>query len=217
MKEKLVHGMYCDEGMIVYRAPEGVPEPILQTDKLGIPGKHNIENALAAAAIAKSAGAPLPAIAQALERFSGVEHRLERVRQWRGISFYNNSKATNIASTLTAVASFDAPIVLIAGGLDRGSEFSELFSQVNDQVKAVICLGETADKINKAAQASGVTAVTTIRDKDPQKAIDAAVQAAAKFAEPGDIVLLSPSCASWDMFRNFEERGNMFKQAVHNL
>lgn len=217
LKGPLDYGVYLDEGMIVYRAPSGLPEVVLPADRLGIPGKHNIQNALAATAIAVSAGVPIAVISHTLERFAGVEHRLERVRDWQGILFYNNSKATNITSTVTAIDSFDSPIVLIAGGLDRGADFSEMIPCLKERIKAVISLGETAGAIHAAAQAANVDALEMIEAKDPQTAIETAVQAAARLAEPGDIVLLSPSCASWDMFRNFEERGNMFKQAVHNL
>lgn len=190
---------------------------VLPVDKIGLPGKHNVYNALAATAIAIAAGVPPQKIAQGLEQFAGVEHRLERVREWQGIVFYNNSKATNITSTLTAIDSFEAPIILIAGGLDRGADYKELSSGLAPKVKGVISLGETAQNIYEAAKAAGVPQVKCIETVDPQEAINQAVQSAIRLAESGDIILLSPSCASWDMFRNFEERGNMFKHAVHNL
>jgi len=197
MKEPLDYGVYVrkeEEGeVIVGRVGQGEPVRIVEVSRLGIPGSHNIENALAATAISLAAGADPEAVARMLQDFRGVEHRLEFVAQKEGVAYYNNSKATNPAATLKAIESFGKPIVLIAGGQERFSDLSVLLPYFRDRVKSV-------DTGNSAADI-----------------LDEAVRAARDFAEAGDIVLLSPACASWDMFSSYEERGRMFKESVHNL
>lgn len=126
MNTALDYGVYLEKGMIMYRPQNESPVSVVSADSIGIPGKHNVQNALAATAIAISAGAQMPAVIKALQTFTGVEHRLERVREWNGVAFYNNSKATNIPSTLTAIDAFQAPIVLIAGGMERGADFNQM-------------------------------------------------------------------------------------------
>ncbi|MVO99368.1 UDP-N-acetylmuramoyl-L-alanine--D-glutamate ligase [Paenibacillus lutrae] len=214
----LDHGVYLSkDGVLTYRDKDGNVQPILPAKELGIRGSHNIENALAASAIALCAGASAEAIAKVLREFRGVEHRLEFVSRHGGVSFYNDSKATNPAATTKSVEAFDKKIILIAGGLDRGSDYSELLPLLKSHVKAIVTLGETREKINRVAREAGLSAVETVDTANSAEAIREAVQAAVRLAGEEDIVLLSPACASWDMFPSYEERGRMFKESVHNL
>ncbi|TCZ75532.1 UDP-N-acetylmuramoyl-L-alanine--D-glutamate ligase [Paenibacillus albiflavus] len=220
MKEKLPHGVFLDveAGVLIYQE-EGQPaKSIMHTSEIGLKGSFNIENALAAAAVAITAGATLEAIAKVLREFRGVEHRLEFVGDIEGVTFYNNSKSTNPVATIKTIEALDDNIVLIAGGLDRGSDYMELVPILRERVKAVVALGQTRDKIKHVAELAGLTTVKSVDNVDnAREAIEAAVLAAKAFADKGDIVLLSPACASWDMFPSYEERGRMFKEAVHNL
>lgn len=203
---------------IVYTDEQGFTHEIIPVEKIGLPGRFNVENALAACAIAIAAGADIPSLAGPLADFRGEEHRLEYVRDVEGVSYYNNSKATNSKATNMALTSFSRPIVLIAGGLDRGSDYEDLVPSMKGRVKAVVLLGETREKIAKAAEAAGLKKIVLVdNEKDAAAALTAAVNQAASLAEEGDVVLLSPACASWDMFPSFEVRGRIFKEAVHNL
>jgi UDP-N-acetylmuramoylalanine--D-glutamate ligase len=230
MKEELDHGVYLsvlpaagahpqtEQRTIMYKGPDGIPVPVLDVDEVGIPGEFNVENALAAVAASLSAGASVPAVARALKEFRGVEHRLEYVREKDGIVYYNNSKATNPAATIKAMEAFNRPIVLIAGGLERGMEYTDLIPYLKERVKAVVALGETREKFARVAEAAGINRVKTVDTANsPAEALAQAVAAADAYAEEGDVVLLSPACASWDMFSSYEERGSIFKQSVHNL
>ncbi|UUZ96088.1 hypothetical protein LJK87_18000 [Paenibacillus sp. P25] len=168
--------------------------------------------------MAFTAGVPIPVIAKVLKEFRGVEHRLEFVREKDGVRFYNDSKATNPTATVKTIESFKQGIVLIAGGLDRGSDYMELLPAFERQVKAVVALGETKEKIVRVAKLAGMSRVKTVDTANSvQDTVGEAVRAAFSMADKGDIVLLSPACASWDMFPSYEERGSMFKQSVHNL
>jgi UDP-N-acetylmuramoylalanine--D-glutamate ligase len=220
MKEELQPGVYleADSQSIVYSDERGTRHWILPAKEMGIPGSYNVENALAAAAAALTAGVKPAAIAEVLRKFRGVEHRLEFVREMNGITFYNNSKATNPAATIKSIEAFDQGIVLIAGGLDRGSDYMELLSIFGDRVKGIVTLGETSEKINRVAKLAGISSIKSVDTaKDAADAVSEAVQAAWAMSEAGDIVLLSPACASWDMFPSYEDRGRMFKESVHNL
>ncbi|WP_248926604.1 UDP-N-acetylmuramoyl-L-alanine--D-glutamate ligase [Paenibacillus hamazuiensis] len=217
-KEELAHGVYLNsQQTIVYRDKQGQIHPVIPAKELGIPGSHNAENAMAAVAIAIAAGAPLSVIATVLHEFHGVEHRLELVGSRGEVKYYNDAKATNPSATIKAINALDRPIILIAGGLDRGSDYMELLPVFKERVKGVVALGETRHKIQRVAELAGLSRIKTVDTANAQDAIREAVQAAAALAEPGDIVLLSPACASWDMFPSYEERGRMFKQSVHNL
>lgn len=204
---------------IVYRTEAGAaPVPVVPVKELGVPGEFNVENALAATAAALSAGVAIGAIAESLRAFRGVEHRLEFVRELNGVQYYNNSKATNPAATIKAIEAFEKPIVLIAGGLERGMDYMDLLPYFRTRVKAVVTLGQTREKINRVAKLAGIGTVKTVDTvNNPAKAVDEAVREASAAAAAGDIVLLSPACASWDMFASYEVRGSMFKQSVHNL
>lgn len=203
---------------IVYRDRQGQLHPIMAAAEMGIPGSFNVENALAAAAMALASGVPAEVIAKVLKQFRGVEHRLEYVRTVGGVEFYNNSKATNPAATIKSIEAFTQSVVLIAGGLDRGMDYMELLPAFQRQVKGLVVIGETRDKIRKVAGLAGLTNVKTVdTGEQVQDTVAEAVRAAYAMAAPGDVVLLSPACASWDMFPSYEERGSMFKQSVHNL
>lgn len=224
-KESLAYGVClepaggdAEEAVIVYRDRRGDCRRILPAAQLGIPGAHNVENALAATAVALAAGAEPEVIARVLQQFRGVEHRLEFVAEKDGVAYYNNSKATNAMATVKALESFRRPVVLIAGGQDRKVDYMELLPYFRDKVKAVVTLGETRDKINRVAGLAGLKRIESVDNgSSPEETLRRAVRIARDFAEPGDVVLLSPACASWDMFASYEERGRIFKESVHNL
>jgi UDP-N-acetylmuramoylalanine--D-glutamate ligase len=181
-------------------------------------GAHNIENALAAVAIALLAGADLQSIRQVLSTFRGVEHRLEFVREHDGVVYYNDSKATNAVATVKSIEAFHGqPIVLICGGLDRGSDFHELLPILRNHVKAVVTLGETREKLLEVAAQAGIRKRKSVETEHANICIQQAVEAAKTLASQGDVVLLSTACASWDMFPSYEVRGSMFKHSVHTL
>ncbi|TDF96686.1 UDP-N-acetylmuramoyl-L-alanine--D-glutamate ligase [Paenibacillus piri] len=230
IKEELAYGMFVQPSMnapgvsaadrrIVYRDKQGVLHPVLTVAELGIPGSFNIENALAAVCAAFTAGVSLDVIAGVLREFRGVEHRLEYVATKDSVQFYNNSKATNATATIKTIESFERQgIILIAGGLDRGSDYMELLPVFQDRVKGLVAIGETKQKITHVAALAGMSLVKSVDTaNNVQDTVDTAVREAMAMAEAGDIVLLSPACASWDMFPSYEERGRMFRQSVHNL
>ncbi|HEY2493933.1 MAG TPA: UDP-N-acetylmuramoyl-L-alanine--D-glutamate ligase [Paenibacillus sp.] len=229
MCEELLEGVYVSPPFImntedalsrhiVYRDGAGTVHQIIHVEEMGIPGRFNVENALAACAIAIAAGVEIQQLAAPLSSFRGVEHRLEYVKNVKKVDYYNNSKATNSKATTMALTSFNSPIVLIAGGLDRGSDYMELLDVLSERVKAVVLLGETKEKIAKVAELAGLKKISLVdTDEDAAATLIQAVKEAAAFADDGDTVLLSPACASWDMFASYEERGRIFKEAVHNL
>ncbi|RUS48435.1 UDP-N-acetylmuramoyl-L-alanine--D-glutamate ligase [Cohnella sp. AR92] len=206
------------ERWIVYRPGDGSERRIVQVERLGIPGRHNAANALAAIAIALAAGAQPERLKEPLESFRGVEHRLEFVGTFGGVKYYNDSKATNPTATTMSVSSLPAPLILIAGGLDRGSDYMELLPFFRDRLQGIVLLGETREKIRKVAEAAGLTAVKVVEPVgDAADTLRLAVKEAAAMASPGDTVLLSPACASWDMFPSYEVRGRIFKESAHTL
>lgn len=217
LTQELDYGVYVKDGMIVYRDQEGASEVIMPLGELGLPGSFNAENALAAAAAAILAGAPAEKIADTLRTFRGVPHRLEFVAEQGGVKYYNNSKATNASAAKKALEAFAEPVVLIAGGLDRGSDYMELVPIFRERVKALVLLGQTKEKLKRVGEQAGIPAIRLIEQGGKEEQIRKAVEAAAALAQPGDVVMLNPACASWDMFASFEERGRMFKESVHNL
>ncbi|MNE71899.1 UDP-N-acetylmuramoylalanine--D-glutamate ligase [compost metagenome] len=147
-----------------------------------------------------------------------MEHRLEFVETRDGVTYYNNSKATNSKATVMALGALHSPIILIAGGLDRGSDYMELLPSLQKNVKAVVVLGQTKEKIAKVAKLAGLTDIVVVDTVDSAaQTLQTALKQASRLAESGDVVLLSPACASWDMFTSYEERGRIFKEAVHTL
>lgn len=203
---------------VVYKSSEGAVVDIIRVDEIGLPGRFNVENALAAIAACLAAGASPEQLHEPLRAFRGVEHRLEYVAAKEGVTYYNNSKATNSKATTMAIEALNEPIVLIAGGLDRGSDYLELVPVFRDKVKAVVALGETKEKMARIAKLAGLPDAFLVDTEDSAaETLRTATRKAAGLAEPGDIVLLSPACASWDMFASYEERGRIFKEAVHTL
>jgi len=183
----------------------------MDADDIKVPGKQNIENALAAIATAKALGKSNFAITTVLETFRGVRHRLQFVLESDGRRFYNDSKATDIEATQIALEGFDRPIVLIAGGLDRGYKFDKLVPQLREHVKAAVLYGETKELLLDAVQQAGIENVTVVDN------LSEAVPKAYSYSDDGDIILLSPANASWDQFKTFEERGDQFVKEVEQL
>ncbi|MEH7463189.1 UDP-N-acetylmuramoyl-L-alanine--D-glutamate ligase [Bacillus thuringiensis] len=185
-------------------------EKVIDVQDIVLPGKHNLENILAAMSIAKLMGVANEAIIAVLKRFTGVKHRLEYVTTIQNRKFYNDSKATNMLATEKALSAFTNPVILLAGGLDRGNEFDDLIPYF-EHVKGLFTFGQTAPKLVKAAEKAGMKVIKCVDN------VEQAVQEAFALSEEGDVILLSPACASWDQFKTFEERGDMFIQAVHKL
>ncbi|WP_286311302.1 UDP-N-acetylmuramoyl-L-alanine--D-glutamate ligase [Romboutsia ilealis] len=209
-KKSLEYGIYLDEKKnIIINIDEKIT--LLNKDELSLPGDHNLENCMAAAAIAYVSNIDIDVIRKVLKTFAGVEHRQEFVRNLNGIMFVNDSKATNPDSSIKAVQSYNRPIVLIAGGMDKQSSFDEFLDIAKENVYALVLLGETAQKIKECAQNKGFDNITIV--KDMKEAVNASYQ----IAKDGDVVLLSPACASWDMYKSFEVRGIDFKDNVNNL
>ena len=176
---------------------------------LKIPGVHNIENALASIEMLICAGLSQKTILKSLSDFKGVEHRLEFVRELGGVKYMNDSKSTNVSSTLVALKSFSQPIILILGGRDKGSPYTPLIPLIKNNVKKIIAIGEAKKKIfNQLKDATDIILLDNV---------EAAVKKAEEFAVVGDVVMLSPACASFDQFKNYEERGKFFKKIVNNL
>ena len=185
-------------------------EVVMRADELGVPGSHNVENALATIAVAKVRGVENEVIKETLSAFGGVKHRLQYVDEIQGVKFYNDSKSTNILATQKALSGFDNnKVILIAGGLDRGNEFDELVPHITG-LKEMVILGESAPRVKRAADKAGVPYVDAADVADAtKKAFD--------LASSGDVVLLSPANASWDMYPNFEVRGDEFLTTVKGL
>lgn len=210
-KEPLKFGAFIeDEKIVVINEAEEKIE-ICSVEELRIPGSHNLENALAAVAMTYFAGIEVEVIAKTLREFDGVEHRLEFVDEIDGVRFVNDSKGTNPDAAIKAVEAMSTPVIIIAGGYDKNADFEEFIGSFGQKVKYAVLLGATAGKIKATAEKVGF--VNTILLKD----MKACVQEAFRLAEPGDTVLLSPACASWDMYNSFEERGEDFKNCVASL
>lgn len=200
-----VDGAYLEEDTLYFKG-----EAIMSVDQIGVPGSHNIENALATIAVAKLSGIGTEVIRETLSAFGGVKHRLQYVDEIKGVKFYNDSKSTNILATQKALSGFDnAKTILIAGGLDRGNEFDELVPDITG-LKLMVVLGESADRVKRAAAKAGVP---TLDAKD----VADATRIAFGQAQKGEVVLLSPANASWDMYKNFEIRGDEFLTTVEAL
>jgi UDP-N-acetylmuramoylalanine--D-glutamate ligase len=199
-------GAYEIEGKLYFK-----DELIMEADEIGIPGEQNVENALAAIAVAKIEKVSTAHIKQVLTTFGGVKHRIQYVENLNGRQFYNDSKATDIEATQVALRSFKKPVILIAGGLDRHDDLDRLIPDLEPNVKEVIVNGETAEKFKKIAQKAGISVI-----KDSSR-VSESVEIAYQDSKEGDIILLSPAAASWDQYKTFEERGDEFIAAVQNL
>ena len=210
-KQELEFGAFAKEGRIVIRNEAGEEIDICGADELLIPGTHNLENALAAAAVCYFGGIDPQVIGEAMKAFPGVAHRIELVREKDGVRFVNDSKGTNTDAAIKAIEAMKENIILIAGGYDKGATYDDFINVFPGRVTALILLGKTAPKIKAAAEAAGFTNITMAAD------MEECVAAAWEMAQPGDVVLLSPACASWDMYDNFEQRGDHFRECAKKL
>lgn len=204
-KRVLKTGAWADDTSIYFKQ-----EKIIDKKDMTLVGEHNVENILAAVCAAKLSEVATESIVKVLKNFMGIKHRLQFVHRMNGRLFYNDSKATNILATQKALASFEQPIILLAGGLDRGNEFHELLPYLS-YVKAMVVFGETASKLKALAKEAHIPSIVHALN------VEEAVEKAYDLSQEGDVILLSPACASWDQYRTFEERGDMFIKAVHTL
>ena len=212
IKEELPLGAYLRaDGMLVIKNEAGEVIELCHRDELKIIGDHNVQNALAAAAISYFAGIDTKTIGESLRAFGGVAHRIEYCGEIGGVKFYNDSKGTNVDAAVIALKAIQKNIILIAGGDGKGQEFGELIANLPGRVKHMLLLGRDGKLIAEAAQKQGFT------DFSFAPHMEACVKKAFAMAEPGDTVLLSPACASWDMYDNFEQRGDHFKTCVARL
>jgi UDP-N-acetylmuramoylalanine--D-glutamate ligase len=191
---------------------QGQSHRICTVDDVKIKGGHNIENALAAAGVAFLAGVSIEAMAQVLKEFSGVEHRIEPVTTIDGVGYFNDSKATNPESSIKALEAFDGHIILIAGGHDKNTDLTEFMQLIKAKVDVLILIGNAAARFKEAATVNGITNI-----HETGYSMEEAVSLAHKIAKAPQVVLLSPACASFDMFDGFEERGRVFKDLVYKL
>ena len=206
----LERGIYLDGEMIEYNDGTKITE-ICSVKELNLPGRHNYENVCAAVAMALAYGISLEDIRYVLVRFKAVEHRIEYVTEVNGVVYYNDSKGTNPDAAIKGIQAMDRPTLLIGGGYDKDSAYEEWINAFDGKVRYLVLLGQTREKIAKAAKACG------FEDIVMTDSLEEAVHFCAEHANPGDAVLLSPACASWGMFPNYEVRGKMFKELVYQL
>ncbi|MDI6870463.1 MAG: UDP-N-acetylmuramoyl-L-alanine--D-glutamate ligase [Bacillota bacterium] len=215
-QQELGEGAFLRDADFVLRL-DGREEQVCRRGEVKLLGAHNVENVLAASLAARLFGAGVEAIREAVTTFTGAPHRLELVREVGGVRYYNDSIATTPARAMAGLASFAAPVVLIAGGYDKKLPFDEFAQAVVDRAKAVVLLGATAALIEQAIRRAAAESNREIPPLIRVGSLAEAVAEAARRAEPGDVVLLSPACASYDMFQNFEERGQRFRELVRGL
>lgn len=209
-RTKLDNGFYL-EGENIYQAIDGTSTLVINVNELNLLGRHNYENVMAACAMATSFGVPMNKIVEVLKTFTAVEHRIEYVTEKRGVKFYNDSKGTNPDAAIQGIRAMNRPTLLIGGGYDKQSEYDEWIEAFDGKVKKLVLIGQTAEKIEACAHKHGF--MDTVRCETFEEAIHYCYD----HAESGDAVLLSPACASWGMFPNYEERGRIFKEIVKNL
>jgi UDP-N-acetylmuramoylalanine--D-glutamate ligase len=207
-KREVEHGAFVRDGRVLFQRT-GSKQDLMPVEDIPLKGSHNIENVLAAVCAGVLMGCEAGQIRKALRGFKAVEHRLEYVATVQGVDYYNDSKATNVDATIKALESFPANVHLILGGKDKGSDYSVLNDLLRDRVKRVYTIGAAAEKIS--SQIKGATSIS------PAGTIEAAVRQASASAQPGDVVLLAPACASFDQFENYEHRGRVFKELVTTL
>ena len=208
LRHKVDSGCYWENDKI-YFVDDNKKEKVAATGDFIIKGEHNIANAMAAVIVAKLIGCDNSSIEKSLHSFPGVEHRIEFVREINGIKFYNDSKATNVDSVWFALKSFDRPIYLILGGKDKGNDYRQIEELIRKNVKKIYAIGSSANKVYEFFK--------NIIEVEYKQSLKDCVEAANKEADKGDVVLLSPACASFDMFDNYEHRGKVFKEAVRRL
>ena len=206
----LEEGLYL-QGEDIYYAHEGKKEHVINVSDLNLLGKHNYENVMAATAMSISFGVPMEKIVEVLKHFQAVEHRIEYVTEKRGVRYYNDSKGTNPDAAIQGIRAMNRPTYLIGGGYDKQSEYDEWINAFDGKVKALVLIGQTADKIEACAHRHGF--MNTVKLETFEEAINYCYE----HAVSGDAVLLSPACASWGMFKNYEERGKIFKDIVRGL
>lgn len=206
-KDKVSPGCFLQGDWIVLSNTK--EEELVRASEIPLLGIHNQENIMASALVGNILGVPLFRIKDSIKNFQGLEHRLEKVTTFKGIDFYNDSKATNVDATLKSIQSFDQKIILILGGRDKGGDFKKLKKPIKKRVKEVVLIGEAREKIQKALKGTVPMKMAS--------SMEEAVSLGYSLAEPGDVVLLAPACTSFDMFQNFEERGTVFKQKVLSL
>ena len=208
-QRKLEEGIYLEEGNIIYNYG-GVKETICHVDELQILGTHNHENVMAACAMAAVYGVPVDVIRESVKAFKGVEHRIEYVTEKKGVTYYNDSKGTNPDAAIKGIQAMVAPTFLIGGGYDKGSEYDEWIEAFDGKVKWLVLIGQTAQKIADCAKRHGFNSIIF------EENLQDAVAYCHENAVDGDAVLLSPACASWGQFDNYEQRGDMFKEYVRS-
>lgn len=209
-KRKLAQGLYLDGEEIIYQT-EKETLPIVKISEMNLVGMHNVENVMAATAIAYAMGVPIELIRTAIRNFHAVEHRVEFVCEKKGVVYYNDSKGTNPDASIQAIRAMSRPTILIGGGYDKKSEFDVYVEEFHGKVKLLVLIGETRDKIAKTAKNHGFEQILFA------DSLEEAVKLSEKNAVSGDAVLLSPACASWDMFESYEQRGTLFKEYVKAL
>ena len=208
-QRKLEKGIFLDNGNIVYKDHE--EKVVCNVDELQILGTHNHENVMAASAMALSYGVPIEIVRDTVKAFTGVAHRIEFVCEKHGVAYYNDSKGTNPDAAIKGIQAMNRKTLLIGGGYDKDSEYEEWIEAFDGKVKYLVLLGQTREKIAEAARRVGFEQIIMV------DTLEEAVLTCAKLSEPGDAVLLSPACASWGMFKNYEERGDKFKDFVNAL
>ena len=209
-RQKLDYGLYLDGDKILY-AENGTITEICKTEELNIIGLHNYENAMAAIGAALCMQVPMEALRKGLMNFHAVEHRIEFVATKRGVDYYNDSKGTNPDAAIKGIQAMSKPTLLIGGGYDKNSEYDEWIAAFDGKVKHLVLIGQTKEKIAETAKRMGVSSVVLM------ETFEEAMEFCVSHAEPGDAVLLSPACASWGMFKNYEERGRIFKDYVKGI
>ena len=201
---------YYFEDDIIYKVDGEGKTPLVNINDTNLLGTHNYENMMAAYAVGEAAGVPVDTITRVVKNFKAVEHRIEFVSTVNGVDYYNDSKGTNPDASIKAIEAMRKPTILIGGGYDKSSSFEEYIAAFGDKVKELVVLGTTADKIAETAKKAGFENVIKVKD------MEEAVAVCKRDAQSGDCVLLSPACASWDMFPNYEVRGRKFKEYVNS-
>ena len=208
-QRKLEKGIYLENGNIILKDEEEVL--VCNVKELKLLGTHNYENVMAAVAMAAAYGVPMESIRKTVKEFAGVAHRIEFVCEKQGVAYYNDSKGTNPDAAIKGIQAMNRPTILIGGGYDKDSEYDEWIQAFDGKVKLFVLLGQTREKIAETARKLGFEQIVFA------DSMEEVVEISAKAAEPGDAVLLSPACASWGMFKNYEERGDKFKELVNAL
>ncbi len=209
-KQVLEEGIYYQDGGI-YLAVDGQRERLMDVSQMQLVGMHNVENVMAAIAVTYFMRVPMDVILQTVYSFQAVEHRIEFVKEVNGVKYYNDSKGTNTDASMKAIEAMPSKTVLIAGGYDKGSKYDEWVDAFKDTIKDLVLLGVTKDKIRACAEKKGFHNIHMV------ESLEEAVKLSSQLAKPGENVLLSPACASWDMFQSYEQRGDLFKEYVRNL